>query len=95
MTPRVLDPETFDDFVSNNEVAVVGFIGEGGADAAGFLPLPDRPFPRPLQLLLFSAGIVARFPQHVFLHLAIAQALQEPLQCLAGLARMPGQVNVR
>lgn len=36
MTPPVLDADTFDDFVSNNEVAVVGFIGEGGADAAGF-----------------------------------------------------------
>ncbi|HEY5931018.1 MAG TPA: hypothetical protein VIU02_11970 [Burkholderiales bacterium] len=36
MTPTVLDAETFDDFVSNNEVAVVGFIGEGGMDAAGF-----------------------------------------------------------
>jgi len=36
MTPSVLDAETFDDFVSSNEVAVVGFIGDDGVDAAGF-----------------------------------------------------------
>jgi len=33
MTPPVLDADSFDDFVSNNEVAMVGFIG-AGEDAA-------------------------------------------------------------
>lgn len=36
MIPPVLDAETFDDFVSRNEVAVVGFIGAGDGDAADF-----------------------------------------------------------
>lgn len=36
MTPPVLDAETFDDFVSSNEVAMVGFIGASGEDAASF-----------------------------------------------------------
>lgn len=36
MTPPVLDADNFDDFVSGNEIAVVGFIGGGGGDAASF-----------------------------------------------------------
>jgi hypothetical protein len=36
MTPPALDAESFDDFVSRNEVAVVGFMGADGGDAATF-----------------------------------------------------------
>ena len=36
MTPPALDAESFDDFVSRNEVAVVGFMGADGGDAAIF-----------------------------------------------------------
>ncbi|HEX7810668.1 MAG TPA: hypothetical protein VF460_02070 [Burkholderiales bacterium] len=36
MTPPVLDADSFNDFVSGNEVAMVGFIEAGSADAASF-----------------------------------------------------------
>ncbi len=36
MIPPVLDADNFDEFVSANEVAVVGFIGGDGEDAARF-----------------------------------------------------------
>lgn len=36
MTPLFLNAENFDDFVSGNEVAVVGFMGADGGDAAIF-----------------------------------------------------------
>ena len=36
MTPPLLDSESFDDFVSGNEVAVVGFMGADGGDPAVF-----------------------------------------------------------
>lgn len=48
MTPPLLDAECFDDFVSGNEVAVVGFMGKDGGDptifsAGAALALPRHP----------------------------------------------------
>ena len=46
MTPPVLDAESFDDFVSGNEVAVVGFMGADGGDAAIFSAGAGQALPR-------------------------------------------------
>lgn len=60
MTPPALDAESFDDFVSRNEVAVVGFMGADGGDAATFSAGAGQALPRHPEASFATVGSECR-----------------------------------